>query len=224
MRTFFELFGRSPFEPLARHAERVHEVVRLVRPLVEAFVAQEWDTVEELSERISRMEHTADEVKQEIRIHLPRSLFLPVDRGDLLGYLKQQDSIADCVEDLAVLLALRRTPTPEDMKQPFLDLVAQVLKTTDSWYEMASGLPKLQESSFTGPEMKKAVDLVRELGSREFEADQVQDAVSRAIVKHEEALGPVSFFFWMRIVAKLGEIANHSENTGDRLRLMLARS
>lgn len=224
MRTFFELFGRSPFEPLARHAERVHEVVDLVRPIVQAFVSQDWDKVEELSERISRMEHIADEVKQEIRIHLPRSLFLPVDRGDLLGYLKQQDSIADCVEDLAVLLALRRTPTPAGMKQPLLDLVEQVLKTTDSWYEMASGLPKLQESSFTGPEMKKTVDLVRDLGTQEFEADQVQDAVSRAIVKHEEELGPVSFFFWMRIVHKLGEMANHAENTGDRLRLMLAKS
>lgn len=224
MRTFFELFGRSPFEPLARHAERVHEVVRLVRPVVEAFVAQEWEKVEELSERISRMEHTADEAKQEIRIHLPRSLFLPVDRGDLLSFLKEQDRIADCVEDLAVLLALRQTPTPEGMRQPFLALVDQVLKTTDSWYEMASGLPKLQESSFTGPEMKKTVDLVRELGEQEFEADQVQDAVSRALVRHEEELGPVSFFFWMRIIHKLGEMANHAENTGDRLRLMLAKS
>lgn len=224
MRTFFELFGRSPFAPLAHHAERVHEVVKLVRAIVDAFVDQEWDTVEELSERISRLEHAADEAKQELRIQLPRSLFLPVDRGDLLGYLKEQDRIADCVEDLAVLLALRRTPTPEALRKPFLDLVDHVLKTTDSWYEMASGLPKLQESSFTGPEMKKAVDLVRDLGAQEFEADQVQDAVSRAIVKHEEELGPISFYFWMRIVHKLGEMANHAENTGDRLRLMLARS
>lgn len=224
MRTFFELFARSPFEPLVRHADKVREVVDQTRPLVEAFVTGDWDAARECYERISRLEHRADEIKQEIRDHLPRSLFLPVDRGDLLSFLNEQDAIADAVEDLAVLITMRETAVPDALGAKLMELVDQVFEAMETWYDMCSELPGLQESSFTGPEVKKVMDLVQDLHGLEWEADQVQASVSRSIVKHEEELGAVSVLFLMRITTKLGEMANHAENSADRLRLMLAKS
>lgn len=224
MRTFFELFARSPFEPLVRHAEMVRQVVDQVRPLMEAFVEGDWEVARETHERISRLEHKADEIKQEIRDHLPRSLFLPVDRGDLLSFLKEQDAIADAAEDVAVLSTMRETRVPDELGAKLMELVDQVLKTLETWHAMSSALPELQESSFTGPEVKKVMDMVQDLHTLEWEADQVQASVSRAIVKHEEELGAVSVLFLMRITSKLGELANHAENSADRLRLMLAKS
>ncbi len=180
--------------------------------------------VEECHERISHLEHQADDIKQEIRANLPRSLFLPVDRGDLLKFLKEQDSIADAVEDVAVLMSMRATPTPEGMQARVDALVDQILVAGQTWFEIVQLLPGLQESSFTGPEVKKVLDLIDRVHSEEWEADLRQAALGKATVRYEEELGAVGVLFWMRIGSKLGEVANRAENAGDLLRLMLARS
>lgn len=224
MRTIFELFAKSPFEPLTRHAEQVHEVTGQVPALVEAFLTEDWEQVREIHERISRLEHKADEIKHEIRDHLPKSVFLPVDRGDLLRFLKEQDAIADAAEDLAVILSMRETTGPEALKPKLREFMRLILEALDTWFEVASALPGLQEASFTGPEVKRVQDAIKELSTQEWEADKVQASLARAIVKHEEELGAVSMLFWMRVSGKLGDMANHAENTADLLRLMLARA
>jgi len=223
MRTFFELFARSPFTPLAQHAEKVYEVAQQASPLMEAMLSEDWERTRELYESISRLEHQADEIKQEIRDHLPRSLFLPVDRGDLLRFLKTQDSIADAVEDLAVLVTMRETRAPEAMKAKVRELVTKIVATADTWYQIAVQLPDLQEASFTGPEVRKVLELIQKVHTQEWEADKLQAALGRATIRHEEELGAVSVNFWMRIAGKLGDVANHAENAADLLRLMLSR-
>lgn len=224
MRSFFQIFARSPFEPLTQHAEQVHEVVAQLQPLMEAMLSEDWERTQQIYERISRLEHKADEIKAEIRDHLPKSLFLPVDRGDLLRFLKEQDAIADSVEDLAVLVTMRETRTPEAMKPRVRELVDQVASAADTWFAIVSELPQIQESSFTGPEVFKVLQLIQDLNHQEWESDKLQAQLGRSTVRHEEELGAVSVNFWMRIAGKIGDVANHAENVGDLLRLMLART
>ena len=52
---------------------------------------------------IVRLEHEADEIKHEIRSHLPRRFFMAVERRDMLEILDAQDSIADVAQDIAEL-------------------------------------------------------------------------------------------------------------------------
>lgn len=224
MRSFFQIFARSPFEPLTHHAEQVHQVVLQMRPLMDAMLAEDWERTQEIYERISRLEHKADEIKAEIRDHLPKSLFLPVDRGDLLRFLKEQDAIADSVEDLAVLVTMRRTSAPDPMKARVRELVEQVVEAGETWFAIVSDLPQIQESSFTGPEVAKVLQLIQDLNHQEWESDKLQAHLGRATVRHEEELGAVSVNFWMRIAGKIGDVANHAENVGDLLRLMLAKT
>lgn len=223
VRSFFGLFGKSPFGPLAQHTERVHDTVVLIRPLFEAFVDGNWDEVESVYDQISRLEHKADKLKNEIRDHLPKSLFLPVDRGDVLLFLKEQDKIADAAEDLGVLLTMRRTPTPETMRPAVLDLVDLAVRTAEAWFEAARELPTLQEASFTGPEVEKVMQRIAAVSDLEWEADKLQAQVSKSLYDHEQELGAVSVMFWTGIIRTLGEVANRAENTADLLRLMLAR-
>ena len=93
MRSIAGVFGRSPFRPLAQHTEKVNDTVQLVRPLMEAFLAGDWAKTDELYVRISKLEHKADVLKSEIRDRLPKSLFLPVDRGEALepGHFRFRD-------------------------------------------------------------------------------------------------------------------------------------
>ena len=223
MRTVLGLFGRSPFKPLSDHAERVHETVALIPTLVDAFMAGNWAETQALYERISKLEHKADVLKNEIRDHLPKSMFLPVDRGDVLLFLKEQDGIADAAEDIGVILTMRQTPTPEGIQEPVREFVKQVVATSELWYRVAQELPVLQEVSFTGPEVEKTMERIAEISDMEWKADQRQWAVSRQIFEREEELGAVSVMMWMHALQVLGGIANHAENTADLLRLMLAR-
>src|SRR5690606_22815474 len=130
MRNIFAVFGRSPFGPLAQHTERVHETVQLLRPLFEAFLAQDWARTDQVYQQISKLEHKADVLKNEIRDHLPKSMFLPVDRGDILLYLKEQDGIADRAEHVAVLRNRRHTPAPAGMQDDILEFVDLIIATS----------------------------------------------------------------------------------------------
>jgi uncharacterized protein len=223
MRTIFELFGKSPFEPLAKHGQMVDEVIREIPPLVEALLGGDWTEAKEVSDRISRQEHRADQLKAEIRGHLPRSLFLPVDRGDLLRLLKAQDAMADAVEDLAVLITMRETPVPAELAPHVLALTDQVMEAAGTWFTISKLLPHLQEAAFTGPEVKKVLDLIDTLGEQEWRSDQLGAQLGRETVHLEDDLGAVSLMFIMRISQKLGDVPNHAETAGDMVRLMLAR-
>jgi len=223
MRSLLGLFARSPFAPLAQHTERVLETVRQLRPLFEAFFAADAAKAREVYQRISSLEHSADELKNEIRDNLPRSLFLPVDRGDILLFLKEQDAMADRAEDVGVLLTMRKTEAPEALRSITLDFVNHIIECAETWNRTAQELPALQEASFTGPEVAKALEMVRSVAMLEHEADLKQAEVSRALFDHEDEIGAVSVVFWMNILTRVGSVANHAENTADLLRLMLAR-
>ena len=223
MRSIFGLFAKSPFGPLVQHAERVHDTVVLIRPMFDAFVAGDWERTEEMYSRIEVLEHEADVIKNDIRDHLPKSLFLPVDRGDLLTFLKEQDRIADRAEDLGVLLTMRRTPTPDSIKEDVLRLVDAVVTASEKWYQVARELPTLLEASFTGPEVDRILGLVNEVALAERETDDRQALVTKRLFEHEDEIGAVSVMMWFNIVRVLGSMANAAENTADLLRLMLAK-
>jgi len=73
-----EMFGRSPFGALIQHTKKVHECVKQVKPLLEACIRQDYAGVRQLQDAVSKLEYEADQIKNEIREHLPRRYFLPV--------------------------------------------------------------------------------------------------------------------------------------------------
>ena len=77
----------------------------------------------DLHDYLAELENEADGIKNELRAHLPKSLFMPVDRRDLLEVLDLQDEIADTAQDIAGLLVERKMEVAEGMEQPLLNLV-----------------------------------------------------------------------------------------------------
>ena len=216
-----KLFGKSPFEPLYQHMLKVKECVDLVRPLMDAFLNEEDKKVEGFAKKIFKAEHEADLVKKELRNHLPKSIFLPVARGDLLRFLKEQDSIADSAEDLAVLITLRKTRVPEDLKEELKDFVDKVLETYEMAMRVSSEIKLLAETSFSGTEARKVMELIEELKVDEWEADKAQMKTAKKMFSIEKEIDPVTLLMLMNIFKELGILANHAENAGDQMRMML---
>ena len=110
---FASLFGRSPFKPMQEHMRVVRKCAAQVTKLFEALCKGDQEKVEAVKERIFELENEADAIKNELRAHLPKSLFMPVDRRDLLEVLDLQDSIADTAQDIAGLLVERKMEVAE---------------------------------------------------------------------------------------------------------------
>lgn len=219
-----KLFGKSPFEPLHQHMLKVKECVDLIRPLVDALLKEEGEKVEEYAKKIADAEHEADLAKKEIRKNLPKGLFLPVARGDILRFLKEQDNIADSAEDFAVLITLRKTKLPDELKEDLKEFVDEVLETFNMAVKVSNEINILAETSFGGAEAEKVVDLIENLKTKEWEADKAQMKTARKMFSLEGKMDPVSVIMWMHIFKELGNLANHSENAGDQIRIMLHNS
>jgi len=223
MRLIDQVFGGSPFGPLVDHAKKVHECVKLVKPLLEAIVEENYEEVHHLQDKVSRLEYEADQVKHQIREALPRRFFLPVARKDFDKFLSKMDGIADSVEDFAVVLMIRKTKIHTDIRKELFDFVEQVVLTSENLLQAAEELENLVETSFSGAEAKVVLDRLNSLGEDEWKADRMQRQISMKIHNMEEDLDPITIMFYEKMLGTLSEVANGAENTGDLLREMIVK-
>lgn len=218
-----ELFNTSPFEPLLHHLQKVKECVALVRPMLETVRDGAYDKLATLTEQVFKTEHQADIIKDEIRQVIPRSFFLPVYRGDLLGYLKLQDNMADSVEDIAFLLTLKQLKLPEKLSEELFSFADTVLRVCERAYEMNTHIRDLVAKGFHADQAVGVFDMIRSVEKGEWEADKAQYALSKSLFAMEDDLKPSDLMLWWRVFLELGQLANHAEKTADRLRRMLSQ-
>jgi uncharacterized protein len=221
--TFSKLFGHSPFTALQKHMQAVVACAHEVKPLIDALAAGDPQRVMEHKDRIFEREAEADRIKHELRAHLPKSLFMPVDRRDLLDLLHLQDSIANTAQDIAGLLIERRMTIPEFLREPLVDLTVRCIDTVDHAATVINELDELLAIGFRGREVDRVDEMLRELNRIEDETDELGIGLSRALFDHESELDPVSVMMWYRIIEWVGDLADYAEKVGDHLRLLIAK-
>lgn len=224
MRNILPIFGRNPFKPFQAHMEKVHQTLALLRPFFSAFLSGDAVKTNDLRKQIMKLEHEADLVKNDIRDHLPKSYFMPVDRRDLLALLHHQDQLADLCEDMAIVVTLReKLPFPSALHKPLLELVDQSVATCDTAGKIIVELDRLFESSFEGPEAERVLELIKKVSAQEYEVDKTIYTMARELFRQEETIGSMPLVLWQKIFELLGGLANASESVGDQLRLMIYR-
>lgn len=217
------LLGSSPFKPLQAHMRIVNECVSEVPALFAALVAGNQADVEKVKDVIFAKEREADELENELRARLPKSLFMPVDRRDLLELLDMQDSIADTAQDIAGLMLERDMSVPAGMAEPLIAMVQRCVDTCNHATKIIEELDELLEMGFRGREATKVDDMVTKLGQMEDETDQMGIELARLLFSKEDELKPVSVMFWYQMLQWVGDLADYAEKTGDRMRLLIAR-
>ncbi|MFQ6112890.1 MAG: TIGR00153 family protein [bacterium] len=221
MRTIARLFGRSPFAPLQSHMNKVVNCVHKVGEFFEAVQEGDQSAVEKLAKEVSELEHTADLTKNEIRNNLPKGLFLPVDKGNLLEILAIQDSIADKAEDIGHLLILQKLDMPAELKDDFKAFLAKNIESFNVAQRIIQEIDELLESSFGGIEAEKVRKMVDEVAYKEHESDLLQQTLLKNLFSLGKKMPYSSFILWLRIIETIGAISDLSENLGDRVRATL---
>ena len=117
------IFGSSPVEPLEKHIGIAYQCAKQLKPFFSASIKGNWKKALAARDSIERLEHEADDVKKTIRLHLPKSLFMPVPREDLLELLLVQDKIANRTKDVSGLVVGRRLQIPAEIADQYLDFV-----------------------------------------------------------------------------------------------------
>ena len=211
--------------PLPKVGDLMTEVVRTserVQDLIELLSRGDQPGVERLAKEISVMEGKADDAKNVARSKMPVRLLMPVDRRDVLKLISQIDAIADCAEDVGVLLTIRPLTVSEEMK-PFLHLfVERVLETIREAAKLIEMIDDLVESGFAGPPAERVLEQAAILNRAEHEADKIQDRCAKVLFKGEDTMAPTAVFMWTKVLNKIGDMANHAENVGDQFRLFVA--
>jgi len=215
------LFGRSPFAPLHTHMEKVSSCVYMLNDLFHAIQKKDYDLVEQVSKEICKLEHDADLAKNDIRNHLPKTLFLPIDRGNLLKILTLQDSIADKAEDIAVLTTLKNIEMPDFLKEDFAAFLDKNIKTFNGALRIIDEMHELLESSFGGVEAEKVRAMVHDVAFMEHETDLIQRKLLKSLFQAENEISYTTFFLWQRIFEALAGISNLSENLAYQIRMTL---
>lgn len=221
MRSIAKVFGRSPFVPLQMHMEKVAQCVELVREIFEPYRQGDMDRVRAMAEDISGIEHEADHLKHEIRNNLPRGLFLPVARANLLRIVTTQDSIANHAENTGVILTFKQARVFDGFDAAFDSFLEMGIETFSLARAIIDELDELLETGFGGVEANTVRELVERVALKEHEADVCQHGLVRDLLAHENEISYGDFFLWTRIIRQIATIADKSESLAVEVRTTL---
>lgn len=199
------------------------ECAREVIPLFDALIAGDEQQLRLSHDQIFATEEKADSIKNSIRLAMPKSLFMPVDRRDLLELLDFQDSIADTAQDIAGLLLERNMVLQENLQRPVRLLVKRCVETCEQAALIIEEFDELLETGFRGREASRVEAMLAELNTMEDETDDLGVALARRLFDFEDEMKPVDVMMWYRLIEWIGDLADFAEKSGNRVRLLIAR-
>ncbi|WP_040551335.1 TIGR00153 family protein [Rheinheimera nanhaiensis] len=221
--TFLSVFAKSPIKPIEEHIRKVHQASELLLPFFDAVYQQDWQTAAEVRKNIVALEKEADKLKREIRINLPRGLFLPVDRTDILELVSQQDKIANKTKDITGRVLGRELLIPASLQTDFKTYVQRCIDATALASEVINELDELLETGFRGREVDLVIKMVEQLDAIEGDTDDMQIKLRKALRLAEKELNPIDVMFLYRTLEWIGDLADVALKVGSRLEIMLAR-
>lgn len=219
----YRMFGSSPVRPIQEHMKSVHACAAELVGFFEAVIAQDQAGIKAAQQAVVTLEHDADKLKKSLRLSLPKGLFLPVSRRDLLDMLTMQDNIANKSKDIAGLMLGRQMVLPENMAPLFLIYVKRSVDAIEQARTAINELDELVETGFRGKEVEVVEKMIRRLNQIESDTDEIQVNIRAELFKIEKEMPPVDVMFIYRIIEWVGELADLAQRVGSRLQLMLAK-
>jgi len=217
-----KIFGASPVGPIQDHMDTCYQCAKELISFFEHVVNADWDRVSASRARIVELEHEADDLKKQLRAQLPKSLFMPVPRQDLLELLLVQDRIANRARDVSGLVFGRQMTIPETIQRDFLAYVARNVDAAKKARKSIRELDELYETGFRGAEAELVESLVAELDQIEDDTDVMQARIRAELFNIEKDLPPVDVVFLYRVIELTGDIGDMAERIGRRLEVLLS--
>jgi predicted phosphate transport protein (TIGR00153 family) len=204
--------------------EHMAVVLQAVEALGEfAALAQDgaWDRALQAQQRVADRESDADQLKQQLRGDMPKSVWMPVARSDLLDLISAQDKIANRAKDIAGLMLGRQLAFPGTLTDAVKDYVALSVEATAGALAAVEATQVLYQSGFGDRQAAEVERLIVDVERLERASDRKQVELRAQLFQVEKDLPPVDAMFLYQVLDWIGSVADRAEKVTHRLLLVI---
>ncbi|MFW5733982.1 MAG: DUF47 domain-containing protein [Oceanidesulfovibrio sp.] len=214
----------SPRSPLKSLLEHYDTIARGCDPIEESLVCYiagggVCREFKELSMEVDELEDKADKIKRSIRNHLPRGLFMPVDKTVFFNYTRMQDNILDDGQRAMNWLLMRRVTITEDFQKGLLDLVAEAVLTVKLLRPALEATVGLLHGEHYDRDSTK--DKIREVRAQHKKTGHAKNSVVIGIYNSDMDFKDI--YQLIHFAEAMHSMSHNTEGSADLLRAMIAR-
>ncbi|EPR32360.1 putative phosphate transport regulator [Alkalidesulfovibrio alkalitolerans DSM 16529] len=219
---FFGLVAeRSPMAGLLDHYGQIEAAMSLIQESLLCYIGggRACKDFQSLKAEVDQLEEAADKIKRRIRNHLPRGLFMAVDKTLFLNYTRAQDNILDEAQDALDWLSMRTVSVPEEFRAQTLDLVDEAVKTVETLKPALESTVRLVHSDIY--DRKATKETYQAVRDQHKKVRLAKAALSRAV--YESDLEFKAIYQLLHFFDGMHSMSHNAENCADILRAMIAR-
>ena len=95
--------------------DTISDSLLLFEKVISSYLAEDYETFNEIFKRICALESEADELETEIKVSLYKFLLLPDARADVLSLVKSLDNIIDATEEITKDFYIQKPKFPPEL-------------------------------------------------------------------------------------------------------------
>lgn len=166
----------------------------------------------DLFKKVHMYESNADDIRREIEIMMYSKALFPESRGDILGLLEAMDKVPNQAESSVHAIKNQHIVIPEEYQSGINELVDLCVRTGEA---MIDSVQKL----FTN--YTSATVAVGKIDELESAADKVEANLIERIFANKPK--NIQAILLRDLIKQIAAISDRAENTGDRIRIAVAK-
>ena len=208
------IFAKSPFVSLQKHMDIGKQAAVALQNFLTSAGVSDWSKAQQYRQEIIDLEHAADDIKNQIRTHLPKSLFMSVSREDLLDLVYTMDGIPNTAKDISGIMIGRQMEIPNQIAEQFSAFVKAAIKAAKQASAAIEKVDEVRRGGFSSSDADLLQDLVAELELLEHENDDLEAALRNDFFEIEKDFPAVDVMFLYDIFNRIGSLADISQTAG----------
>ena len=208
------IFAKSPFVNLQKHMDIGKQAAIALQNFLTSAGVSDWSKAKQYRQEIIDLEHAADDIKNQIRTHLPKSLFMSVSREDLLDLVYTMDGIPNTAKDISGIMIGRQMEIPNQIAEQFSAFVKAAIKAAKQASAAIEKVDEVRRGGFSSSDADLLQDLVAELELLEHENDDLEAALRNDFFEIEKDFPAVDVMFLYDIFNRIGSLADISQTAG----------
>ena len=208
------IFAKSPFVSRQKHMDIGKQAAIALQNFLTSAGVSDWSKAKQYRQEIIDLEHAADDIKNQIRTHLPKSLFMSVSREDLLDLVYTMDGIPNTAKDISGIMIGRQMEIPNQIAEQFSAFVKAAIKAAKQASAAIEKVDEVRRGGFSSSDADLLQDLVAELELLEHENDDLEAALRNDFFEIEKDFPAVDVMFLYDIFNRIGSLADISQTAG----------
>ena len=212
--SIFGMFAKSPFSALQDHMDLGKKAAIALQNFLGSASVSDWGKASQYRQEIIDLEHAADDIKNQIRKHLPKSLFMSVSREDLLDLVYTMDGIPNTAKDISGIMIGRQMEIPNQISEQFTAFTKSAIKASKQASAAIEKVDEVRRGGFSSNDTDLLQGLVAELEQLEHENDDLEAALRNDFFEIEKDFPAVDVMFLYDIFRRIGSLADIAQTAG----------